>query len=222
MEATIYNQTGKESGKIKLPEKIFGLKWNESTERLVHQVLVSITGNARNPWAHAKTRGEVAGSGIKPWKQKGTGRARHGSRRSPIWVGGGTAHGPRNDRNYDRKINKKMKTKALFAVLSRKLQDNELVFIDRIDLKVPKTKEAKVVISALAKIENFNKLTRIKNAAFLALSEKNESVQKSFQNFGNMDIGLTKDLNILDLLQYRYLVLVDPEESVKIMSAKLK
>src|SRR3989344_555763 len=222
MEATIYNQTGKESGKIKLPEKIFVLKWNESTERLVHQVLVSITGNARNPWAHAKTRGEVAGSGIKPWKQKGTGRARHGSRRSPIWVGGGTAHGPRNDRNYDRKINKKMKTKALFAVLSRKLQDNELVFIDRIDLKVPKTKEAKVVISALAKIENFNKLTRIKNAAFLALSEKNESVQKSFQNFGNMDIGLTKDLNILDLLQYRYLVLVDPEESVKIMSAKLK
>ena len=96
------------------------------------------------------------------------------------------------------------------------------MFIDRIDLKVPKTKEAKVVISALAKIENFNKLTRIKNAAFLALSEKNESVQKSFQNFGNMDIGLTKDLNILDLLQYRYLVLVDPEESVKIMSAKLK
>src|SRR3990167_3235612 len=184
MEATIYNQTGKESGKIKLPEKIFGLKWNESTERLVHQVLVSMTGNARNPWAHAKTRGEVAGSGIKPWKQKGTGRARHGSRRSPIWVGGGVTHGPRNDKNYSTKINKKMKTKALFAVLSHKFKDGEVVFLDSLSFKAPKTKEAKNVITSLSKIKEVSSIGRRKNAAFIALETKNKNVLKIFSNFG--------------------------------------
>ena len=118
MNAKVYNQSGKEAGEIKLPEAVFGLPWNVSAERLVHQVTVSMMGNQRIPIAHTKTRGEVSGSGIKPWRQKGTGRARHGSRRSPIWVGGGVSGGPRNDKNFSRKINKKMKTKALFTVLS--------------------------------------------------------------------------------------------------------
>src|SRR3989344_4389677 len=124
MEAKIYNQDGKESGKMDLPAKIFGLKWNSD---LVHQVVVAMMGNARIPWAHTKNRGEVSGTGKKPWKQKGTGQARHGSRRSPIWVCGGVAHGPRNERKYDRKINKKMRAKALFTVLSQKFKDGELV-----------------------------------------------------------------------------------------------
>lgn len=217
MESTIYNQTGKETGTLKLPESIFGLKWNES---LIHQVVTGMTGNARIPIAHAKNRGEVSGTGAKPWKQKGTGRARHGSRRSPIWVGGGVAHGPRNDKNYSRKINKKMKTKALFTALSRKFKDGEVVFLDNISLKAAKTKEAKNMITALSKIKEFGGIARRKNAAFIALHEKNTDTLKSFNNFGNLEIGLVKDLNVLDLLQYKYLVITEPEKSLEILKAK--
>ncbi|HMV43648.1 MAG TPA: 50S ribosomal protein L4, partial [Leptospiraceae bacterium] len=85
---------------------VFGVKWSND---VVHEVVRLMNSNSRDPIAHTKTRGEVSGTGKKPWKQKGTGRARHGSRRSPIWVGGGIAHGPRNDKNFERKINKKMK-----------------------------------------------------------------------------------------------------------------
>src|SRR3989344_5026421 len=102
METKLYNQKGDESGKIEIPESIFGLPWNAD---LVHQVVVSMMSSMRHPIAHTKTRGEVSGGGKKPWQQKGTGRARHGSTRSPIWVGGGVAHGPRNDKNFDRKVN---------------------------------------------------------------------------------------------------------------------
>jgi large subunit ribosomal protein L4 len=219
MEAKVYNQIGQETRKIKLPESIFGLSWNEA---LVHQVTVSMMGNKRIPIAHTKTRGEVSGTGIKPWRQKGTGRARHGSRRSPIWVGGGITHGPRNDKDYSRKINKKMKTKALFTVLSRKFKDGEVVFLSDITLRVPKTKEAKGVITSLSKIDGMNSLTRRKNAAFIALYEKNTDTLKSFNNFGNLEIGQLKDLNVLDLLQFKYLVITNPEKSLMALSSRLK
>lgn len=215
MEAKIYNQKGKEAGTLKLPENIFGLPWNANTERLVHQVATSMMGNARNPVAHTKNRGDVAGSGIKPWRQKGTGRARHGSRRSPIWVGGGISGGPRNDKNFSRKINKKMKNKALFAVLSHKFKDGEVIFLDDISFKSPKTKDAKNILNALS-------LNRRNNSGFIALTEKNDNVSKSFNNFGNLELGLIKDLNVLDLLQYKHLVVTKPEESLKILSARLK
>ena len=219
MDAKVYNQTGKEVSTVKLPENIFGLRSNES---LVHQVAVSMMGNSRVPIAHTKTRGEVSGTGKKPWKQKGTGRARHGSRRSPIWVGGGVAHGPRNDRDYSRKINKKMKSKALFTVLSKKFKDGEIVFLDQIDLKTPKTKDAKNILSALSKIKELGSLNRRNNAAFLALTAKNPNVSKSFNNFSNIEVGEIKDLNVLDVLSYRYLLVTDPELSIKTLSARLK
>ncbi len=219
MEATIYNQTGKEAGKIKLPENIFAVPWNEA---LVHQVAVSMMGNARTPIAHAKTRGEVSGTGAKPWRQKGTGRARHGSRRSPIWVGGGVAHGPRNDKDFSRKINKKMKTKALFVALSKKFKDGEVVFVNDLLMRVPKTKEAKNIISSLSKIEGIKGISKKKNAAFIALSDKNEDTLKSFRNFGNLEVGQTKDLNVLDLLQYKYLIMAEPEKSIADLSSRLK
>lgn len=219
MDAKVYNQIGKEVSSIKLPENIFGLKWNEN---LVHQVANSMMGNARTPIAHTKMRGEVAGSGIKPWRQKGTGRARHGSRRSPIWVGGGVTHGPRNDRDFSTKINKKMKTKALFTVLSQKFKDGEVVFLDNLSFKAPKTKEAKNIITALSKIKEISSISRRKNAAFIALSTKDENVLKSFNNFSNLEIGQVKDLNALDLLQYRYLVMTDPEKSITSLAARLK
>lgn len=219
MNAKVYNQNGKESGEIKLPEAVFGAPWKEA---LVHQVAVSMMGNERNPIAHTKSRGEVSGTGKKPWRQKGTGRARHGSRRSPIWVGGGIAHGPRNERDYSRKINKKMKVQALFSLLSRKLKDGEVVFLDDLSFKAPKAKDAKGVISALSKVNDMAGLARKNNAAFIALQGKDENVIKSFGNFGNLELGLLKDLNVLDLLQYRYLVITKPDESLKALTAKLK
>lgn len=217
MESKIYNQKGTEAGNIKLPEEIFGLPWNES---LVHQVAISMMGNARTPVAHTKNRGEVSGTGKKPWRQKGTGRARHGSRRSPIWVGGGIAHGPRNERDYNRKINKKMKTKALFTALSRKFKDGEVIFLSDLSFRAPKTKDAKNVLVSLSKNKEFGELSRRKNAAFISLQTKDQNISKSFNNFGNLEVGLAKDLNILDLLQYKYLIMADPEKSFEILKAR--
>jgi len=212
MEAKIYNQTGKESGKISLPEDVFGLSWNSD---LVHQVVVSLMSTARSPIAHTKTRGEVRGGGKKPWKQKGTGRARHGSTRSPIWVGGGVAHGPRNDKNFDRKVNKKMKRKAFNTILSRKFRDGEIIFVDAVDMKEPKTKSAKVVLDSLAGVKGFERIAKKTNALFMAMPKKDAVIEKSFRNFGNIEVGEARNLNPLHLLGYKYIAFVNPEESIK-------
>jgi large subunit ribosomal protein L4 len=219
MEAKVYSQTGKEIDQVKLPANIFGLPWNAD---LVHQVVISMEGNARTPVAHAKNRGEVSGTGKKPWKQKGTGRARHGSTRSPIWVGGGVTHGPRKERDYSRKINKKMKTKALFTVLSKKFKDGEVIFIDELSFREPKTKEAKKVLSSISKIKEYGSVSRKKNAAFIALPSKSTEVLRSFNNFGNLEIGQMKDLNVLDILRYKNLIVAEPEKSLEILTAKSK
>ena len=148
MESIIYNQKAEETGKISLPENIFGVSWNSD---LVHQVVTSQMSNKRVGTAHTKDRSEVRGGGRKPWKQKGTGQARHGSSRSPIWVGGGVTHGPRNEKNYNRKVNKKMAVKALFTVLSKKLKDGEVYFIDAINLPAIKTKSAMAILNSFEK-----------------------------------------------------------------------
>src|SRR5882762_3877572 len=137
MEAKFYNQKGAEAGTIELPEKVFAAKWRSD---LVHQVVESMRSNKRAGTADTKDRGEVRGGGRKPWKQKGTGRARHGSTRSPIWVGGGVTHGPLAEKNYKRKISKKMRAQALFSVLSKKLKDGEIIFIDTLATSAIKTK----------------------------------------------------------------------------------
>lgn len=219
MQAKIYNQTGKESGTIDIPSQVFGLSWNEE---LVQRVATDMLANARVPIAHTKNRGEVSGTGKKPWRQKGTGRARHGSRRSPIWVGGGVAHGPRNDRDYSRKINKKEKTKALFVALSKKFKDGEIVFLESLTIKEPKTAEAKKIITAVSKNEGLNSLNRRKNAAFVALAEGNQNLVKSFRNFSNLEIGLVKDLNVVDLLGHKFVVFIDGKKSVDILASKTR
>lgn len=213
MEVKIYNQEAKEAGKIKLPEEIFGLPWNAD---LMHQVVVSMQANKRSPWAHTKFRGEVSGTGKKPWPQKGTGRARHGSKRSPIWVGGGVAHGPRKEKDYSKKINKKMKKKALFIALSQKLRDHEILFLDKIILSEPKTKEANVVIKSLSNIKNFEKLAgKKKNRAILALPKKDGDIERGFRNIPGMQISRFGDLNTLDLMSHKYLIIAEPREVIK-------
>lgn len=213
MEKTVYNQKGQESGKINLPETVFNLPWNAD---LVHQVVVSMQSSSRHSIAHTKTRGEVSGGGKKPWQQKGTGRARHGSTRSPIWVGGGIAHGPRSDKNYDRKVNKKAKTKALYTILSQKLRDNEILFVEPISFTVPKAKEAKSTLIAFSKIKGFEKLaTKPKNVAVITVHKKSPDVVKSFKNFGNLEIEEFRTINPVSVLNHKYIVITNPKEALK-------
>jgi large subunit ribosomal protein L4 len=213
MEAKVYNQEGNESGKITLSPEIFGLPWNAD---LVHQVVVSMMSSARHPVAHTKTRGEVRGGGKKPWQQKGTGRARHGSTRSPIWVKGGIAHGPRNEKNYDRKVNKKAKAKALYTILSKKFKDGEILFVDSLSFKVPKAKDAKTALLAFSKVKGFEKLsTKPKNVAVIAVDKKDANITKSFKNFGNLSLEEIRNINPVSILNHKYLVISNPEESLK-------
>jgi large subunit ribosomal protein L4 len=217
METTIYNQEGKSAGKISLPESVFGVPWNAD---LVHEVVRLMNSNARNPIANTKTRGEVSGTGKKPWKQKGTGRARHGSRRSPIWVGGGIAHGPRSDKNFTRKINKKAKTKALYTILSRKFKDGEILFLDTVNITAPKAAEAKNVLVALSKIKGYEKIgTKPKNAAMFAFDKKTDALSKSFRNFGNVSVEEFRNINPVSILNHTYLIVTNPSESLKMFGS---
>ncbi len=216
METEIYNKKGELIGKIELPESVFGLPWNPD---LVHQVVTSMKSNLRGPYAHTKDRGEVAGTGHKPWRQKGTGRARHGSRRSPIWVGGGIAHGPTNEKNYTRKINDKMKKKAFYTILSQKFRDNEIIFVDSLRLDQPKTKEGMAVINNISKLGNFEKIkSKKKNKAIFALTEKSENTQKGYRNIPGVVVAEARNLNSLDLLTYKYLLVEDSTKGLKALS----
>lgn len=218
MQATLYNQEGKQTGSITLPEAVFGATWNSD---LVHQVVNAMLANARTPLAHTKTRGEVSGTGKKPWKQKGSGSARHGSRRSPIWRKGGVAHGPRNERSYEQKINKKMRTKALCAVLSRKFANGEVLFLDALTFEAPQTKRAKGVLTSLAAIDGCATLgTKRKNALLLALPESNETVVKSFRNMGNLMLDEVRNLNPVEVMRHKYLVLVGGDKAVETLIAR--
>lgn len=219
METQVYNQKGESLGKIKLPASVFGLKWNAD---LVHQVVTSMRSSARAGTAHTKNRGEVRGGGKKPWRQKGTGRARHGSIRSPIWVGGGVAHGPRNEKNYSRKINQKMKVKALFCALSQKLRDGEIVFIDEFKFDAAKTKKASEVLSNLRKIKELQNVLSRNNAALVALGEKEKNVLLSFRNIPNITLDETRNLNPVSVLNKKALIFVNPEASIRILEAKIK
>ncbi len=219
MEAKVFNQDGKESGKVSLNDSLFGVAWNPD---LVHEVVVAMQANARAGTANTKDRSEVRGGGKKPWKQKGTGRARHGSRRSPIWVGGGIAHGPRASKDYSKKINKKAKAKALASTLSKKQADGEVLFIDAFSFTNPKAAIAKTIVKALATGSGKTDLaTKRKNAALIVLSERNEATEMSFRNFGNLIVAQAKDINPVDLLTYKYVVMANPEETLKTLEARV-
>ncbi|OGC81222.1 50S ribosomal protein L4 [Candidatus Adlerbacteria bacterium RIFCSPLOWO2_01_FULL_51_16] len=216
MEAILYNIKGEKAGTVNLPENIFGLPWNAD---LVHQVVIGMQANARQGSAHAKTRGEVRGGGKKPWQQKGTGRARHGSSRSPIWKGGGVTHGPRKDKIYAKKINQKMRQKALLVSLSRKFKDGEILFVDSLELQEPKAKQARAVLAGLSKV--FGALSaKKKNVALITLPRAHAATQKSFGNFGNVEVCEVRNLNPVSILGAKYLVMTNPQESLEILRKK--
>lgn len=218
MKTDIYNIKGKKDGSITLPEGVFGVEMNED---LLHQVIVGMQSNARTNVAHVKDRSEVAGGGKKPWKQKGTGRARHGSSRSPIWRGGGITFGPRNERNFTKKINKKMRIKALYMALSNKVSDNEIIFVDTLGIDTPKTAEALKVIQGLAKIKDAEVLTTKKhNVALFVTAEKDAAAKMSFSNFGNVKVVEAQNINPVDVMKYKYVVIAQPKESVQVIESR--
>lgn len=215
MESTLYNLEGKKVGVVTLPDTMFNVRWNAD---LVKQVSDSLSSAKRKPIAHTKDRSEVRGGGKKPWQQKGTGRARHGSIRSPIWVGGGVTGGPRNEKNFNRKISKKMRIKALYAILSRKWREGEVLFVDSVKLAEPKTREAVKTLNSLSSIKGFeNIFSKRKNATIIALSGKNHEIERAFDNLGNIEVLESRNLNPLSLLQYKYLVIENPTVSLSVI-----
>ncbi|MBI2062569.1 MAG: 50S ribosomal protein L4 [Candidatus Yanofskybacteria bacterium] len=199
MEYPLYNQKAENIGKVDLPDRIFNLEMNND---LVHQIVTSQMSNKRQVIAHAKGRGEVRGGGKKPWRQKGTGRARHASIRSPIWKGGGVTFGPTKERNFKKKINKKMARKALFMALSSKAKDQQLLILDAINLENPKTKEMALILKNLATLIGKN------SKVLLALPIMEDKVKRSSKNLPNFSAVEARNLNPLEVFSYKYLVLV--------------
>lgn len=190
----LYNTDGKEINDIEVSDAVFGLPKNDD---LVHQVFVALSANQRQVLAHTKTRGERAGSGIKPWKQKGTGRARVGSSRTPTWRGGGIAFGPTKERNFKKKINKKMNAKAIATVLSAKLREGELIVLDKLAIKENKTK-------AMAQaLENL----KIKGRILMGFSAEEKTLRAYSRNIEKVSNILVEKLNVLDMLNNKNLII---------------
>jgi len=206
-EAKVYNLEGKEIESLKLADSVFGLSKNDD---LVHQVFVSLSANQRQVLADTKNRGERSGSGIKPWRQKGTGRARVGSLRTPTWRGGGVAFGPTNDRNFKKKINRKMNAKAIATVLSGKLKDEELVILEKMELAEKKTKQ---MASVLKRFE-------LKGRTLMAFADGEKEVMLSSRNLKKVSNISVKQLNVWDMLNNKNLIL--SKESVKFLEEKYK
>ena len=189
----VYDIEGKKVKTIELKEEVFGIEPNEA---IVHSVLVNYLANQRQGTQSTKTRAEVSGGGRKPWRQKGTGRARQGSIRAPQWIKGGIALGPK-PRSYKYTVNKKERQLAVKSVLSSKVLENELVVVDSLPLNDIKTKE---MVKALSNL-------KVEGKTLIVLPEKNENVQKSARNIKNVKTTLVNTINVYDLLKYNKLVL---------------
>jgi len=206
MQVKLYNQNAEVIGEAELPDGIFGVKMNPD---LVHQAIVAQMANSRQVIAHTKGRGEVRGGGKKPWRQKGTGRARHASIRSPIWKGGGVAFGPTKERNFEKKINKKTKRKALFMALSSKVTDKELMLLDSLKLNAPKTKEALSVINGLSgKMTGYKNMKKKRDSILFVMPEKDKMILQAVNNLPFIETTDAKSLNVRDLLEKKYLILL--------------
>jgi large subunit ribosomal protein L4 len=220
MKANVYTIEGKVLKTLDLPEAIFGAEWNAD---LVSQVLYSQASNRRAGTAHTKDRSDVRGSHKKPWQQKGTGRARHGSAQSPLWKGGGVTFGPRNDKNYKKVIPKTMKAKALYSLLSAKLKDGKVLFVETLSAPDGKTKSADAIMKNLSTVEGFKTLCYKKPNNIYVTVKKGEDLEKrAFRNLAYMTLHNMDDLNPLDIANSRYLVIAHPEETIAYLSSKIK
>ncbi len=219
MEALVYrSKDASEIGKVEIPERLFGVRWNAN---LVHQVAESMRSNKRMNTASVKDRGEVRGGGKKPWRQKGTGKARHGSIRSPLWVGGGVTHGPTPERDYKKKINRKMKTRALFTVLSQKFRDGEVILVDELPFSAPKTREARIILERLSGIPGAEKMKYLRGKRVLIIVPSRDLLlERSFRNIGSARVEEARNVSPLDLLTYQYVVVVRPSESFEVIDGR--
>ena len=200
MKYPVYNQKGEKIEEVSLPDNVFGAKMNFD---LLYQAIRVYQNNKRQGTAHTKTRADVSGGGRKPWRQKGTGRARHGSTRSPIWAGGGVAFGPRKEKTYSLRLPKKIKRLALLMVLSEKARTNSILILDKIDFEQAKTKlMAQTIDNLRNKIEAFEK-----GSILLALDKKDDKIVRVSKNIPKVKTMEARELNPLDLLSYKYLVM---------------
>jgi large subunit ribosomal protein L4 len=212
MIVDIYNQKNNKVDTMELPDSIFKTKWNP---RLVHQVMTVQLSNSRVPLAHTKNRAEVRGGGRKPWRQKHTGRSRHGSSRSPLWVGGGVTFGPRKDKKFERKINKKMKVAALFSVLSKKMADKEIKILESLELESKKTKNFTAILK--------NIFGKISPSALISVPRRNKNILFAGRNVPKIKIVNDSSLSIYDCLTHKYIIF-DKESVLQLVGryAKVK
>lgn len=187
LKVKVYNQAGETVGEQDLNPAVFDVEPNKA---LIHQAVVAHQNNSRVRIAAVKDRSEVRGGGKKPWRQKGTGRARHGSIRSPLWRGGGVTFGPASNRNFSQKINKKMKRKALQMVLSDKVKDNKLIVLDKLELAEIKTKKMNEILKKLPLI----------GRKLVVLEKGDEKIVKSLRNIPRVAFIRADSLNILDTI----------------------
>lgn len=195
MNINVFNLKGETVGTVDVPERIFGVEPNEG---LVHEAVVAQMVNARVVLAHTKDRGEVRGGGRKPWKQKGTGRARHGSRRSPLWSGGGVTFGPTSERVFGVKINRKARRKALYMVLSDKVAHERFVVVDDFAFEVPKTSVMAGVLKALPQASG---------RTLLVVDAANEAVRLGARNVPMTETIAPNSLNVVDVLKATRMVI---------------
>jgi large subunit ribosomal protein L4 len=218
MKLNIYNQTGEAKGQKDVTDAIFGVKVNPV---LVNEAVTAQNANERQVLAHTKGRAEVRGGGKKPWRQKGTGRARAGSSRSPLWIGGGIIFGPTSDRNFSKKINKKAKRKAMFMVLSDRAANNSLVILEKLALEAFKTKVFNGILNNLeekvfnsftvdAKKKSKNKNVRSSKRSILFVNDaKDDKVNRSGRNLAGVKMINLDNINVVDLLNYKNLIITD-------------
>ncbi len=203
MKITIHNQQGKKLKETLLPKEVFEVEPNND---LIYQVIVSQMANRRKSIAHSKNRSEVRGGGRKPWRQKGLGRARHGSIRSPIWIGGGVTFGPRKEKIFKKIIPNKMRKLALFMALSSKVKNNLLIVLDDLKISEPKTKLI---------VEILNKIPSKKESSLIVLPELNKNVILAAKNIPYIETMQARDLNCLDIMSFKYLIM--PKASIEII-----
>lgn len=200
MKTQIYNIEAQKIGEITLPSSVFGV---EISNQLIAESVRAYLANQRKSHAKVKTRGQVSGTTKKVWAQKGTGRARHGSMKAPIFVGGGVTHGPTGNENFSIKLNKKVKKKALFSVLSKFAENKSILVIDKINSIQPKTKEAVKLISGLKKD---NKVLSTSQKIGIITTKTLDNVKRGFGNISKVNILTLKSLNVYDLSNQNFLI----------------